>query len=114
MKKVVVIGAGINGLVAETSKEGKLRCHITRIQGTYGGACIRDSKVINDKKIDFAYGATVLGMMPKFIFEQTDSKNIYLSDIPNIYFKDDENPTKIHRNPKLRNELKNQWNRMAM
>ena len=116
MKKVVVIGAGINGLVAANYlKKENYDVTLLEFKEHTGGACIKDSKVINDKKIDFAYGATVLGMMPKFIFEETGlSKNIttYCPDIPKlVYFKDDENPTKIHRNPKLlENELKNQWN----
>ena len=116
MKKVVVIGAGINGLVAANYlKKENYDVTLLEFKEHTGGACIKDSKVINDKKIDFAYGATVLGMMPKFIFEETGlSKNIttYCPDIPKlVYFKDDENPTKIHRNPELlENELKNQWN----
>ena len=116
MKKVVVIGAGINGLVAANYlRKENYDVTLLELNEHTGGACVRDSKVINDKKIDFAYGATVLGMMPKFIFEQTGlSNNIitYCPDVPKlVYFNHDENPTKIYRNSELlENELKNQWN----
>ena len=69
MKKIVVVGSGINGLVAANYlvKEGYDVTIIEKKDST-GGACIKDSIQIENKKIDFAYGATVLGMMPDFIF----------------------------------------------
>ena len=71
MNKVIIVGAGINGLVAANYlKKENYDVTLLEFKEHTGGACIKDSKVINDKKIDFAYGATVLGMMPKFIFEK--------------------------------------------
>ena len=64
--------AGINGLVAANYliKNG-FDVSIIEKKSQTGGACIKDTVEIQNKKIDFAYGATVLGMMPDFIFEET-------------------------------------------
>ena len=71
MKEVVIVGSGINGLVAANYlvKTGYSVSIIEKKDFT-GGACIKDSLTIEGKKIDFAYGATVLGMMPEFIFNE--------------------------------------------
>ena len=56
MKKIVVIGAGINGLVA-ANYLAKNNFHVTIIEkkDTVGGACVKDTAVItwNDAKICF-------------------------------------------------------------
>ena len=72
MKKIIIVGSGINGLVAANYlvKAGYDVTIIEKKQIT-GGACIKDSEIIEGKNIDFAYGATVLGMMPEFIFNET-------------------------------------------
>ena len=72
MKKIVIIGSGINGLVASNylAKENYDVTVIDKNPYT-GGACIKDSAIIENKGIDFAYGPTVLGMMPDFIFSET-------------------------------------------
>jgi len=72
MKKIVIVGSGINGLVAANYlvKEG-YDVSIIEKKDITGGACIKDSIQIENKKIDFAYGSTVLGMMPDFIFKET-------------------------------------------
>ena len=72
MKKVIIVGSGINGLVAANYlvKYG-FDVSIIEKKTITGGACIKDSVEIDNKKIDFAYGATVLGMMPDFIFQDT-------------------------------------------
>ena len=50
MKKVVVIGAGINGLVAANYlKKENYDVTLLEFKEHTGGACIRDSKVINEK-----------------------------------------------------------------
>ena len=79
-----------------------------------GGACIKDSEIIEGKNIDFAYGATVLGMMPEFIFNETGlSKEIvgfYPKSPKLVYFKDEEDSTKIFQDSsELEKELKNKW-----
>ena len=64
-----------------------------------GGACIKDTVEIGNKKIDFAYGATVLGMMPDFIFEETG-----LSKIVQGYYP--KNPKLVYFNGKRKFLLK--------
>ena len=79
MNKVIIVGAGINGLVAANYlvKNG-FDVSVIEKKPYTGGACIKDTVEIGNKKIDFAYGATVLGMMPDFIFEETGLSKICL------------------------------------
>ena len=79
MKKIVVIGAGINGLVA-ANYLAKNNFHVTIIEkkDIVGGACVKDTAVINGKDINYAHGATVLGMMQKFILEKERYPNLFL------------------------------------
>tara|TARA_B100001057_G_scaffold406159_2_gene419440 strand:+ start:771 stop:2294 length:1524 start_codon:yes stop_codon:yes gene_type:complete len=115
MKNVVIVGSGINGLVAANYliKEGYNVSVIEKKDFT-GGACIKDSIEINQKKIDFAYGATVLGMMPDFIFKETGLANVtqgYYPKTPKlVYFDGEENSTKIFQDSiKLEKELREKW-----
>ena len=115
MKKVVIIGSGINGLVAANylAKNG-YQVEIIEKKTFTGGACIKDTVSIDNKKVDFAYGATVLGMMPDFIFNETGlSKKIHAYYPKNpklVYFNGEETPTKIYQNSdKLEKELNQKW-----
>ena len=116
MKKIVVVGSGINGLVAANYlvKEGYDVSIIEKKDST-GGACIKDSIQIENKKIDFAYGATVLGMMPDFIFKETglvDKVEGFYPKTPKlVYFQGDQKTTKIFQNhDQLEKELREKWN----
>ena len=72
MKKRIIVGSGINGLVAANYlvKEG-YDGNIIEKKNITGGAGIKDSIEIDNKPMDFAYGATVFGMMPKYIYQET-------------------------------------------
>ncbi|MDC0210480.1 FAD-dependent oxidoreductase [Flavobacteriaceae bacterium] len=114
-KKVVIIGSGINGLVAANylSKEGFSVSIIEKNNHT-GGACTFKSKTIENQTIDYAYGATVLGMMPDFIFNETGlskSVKIFAPKHPKlVYFPDSKKSTKIYQDyKKLDKEIKNKW-----
>ena len=102
MKKVVIIGSGINGLVAANylAKNG-YQVEIIEKKSFTGGACIKDTVSIDNKKVDFAYGATVLGMMPDFIFNETGlSKKIHAYYPKNpklVYFNGEETSTRIYQ-----------------
>ena len=102
MKKIVIVGGGINGLVAANYlvKEGYDITIIEKKDST-GGACIKDSIQIDNKKIDFAYGATVLGMMPDFIFKETGLvdkvKGFYPKTPKLVYFQGDKNQLKYFK-----------------
>ena len=115
MKRVIVIGSGINGLVTANYlvKAGYNVSMIEKKEFT-GGACIKDSLTIEGKNIDFAYGATVLGMMPEFIFNETGLVNEIEGFYPKtpklVYFKDEKDSTKIFQDSsELEKELKDKW-----
>ena len=112
---VVIVGAGVNGLVAANYlKKNDFNVTILEKKNSVGGACVKDSTIINNKKIDFAYGATVLGMMPNFIYKETGlSKKIktFCPDKPKlVYFENENSPTRIYRDiTLLEKELKDRW-----
>ena len=112
---VVIVGAGVNGLVAANYlKKHDFNVTILEKKNSVGGACVKDSTIINNKKIDFAYGATVLGMMPNFIYKETGlSKKIktFCPDKPKlVYFENENTPTRIYRDiTLLEKELKDRW-----
>ena len=115
MKKIIIVGSGINGLVAANYliKEGYEVTIIEKKEIT-GGACIKDSVEIENKKIDFAYGATVLGMMPDFIFKETGLINkvdgFYPKTPKLVYFQGEQNSTKIFQGyNELEKELSEKW-----
>ena len=70
MNKVIIVGAGINGLVAANYlvKNG-FDVSVIEKKPQTGGACIKDTVEIGNKKIDFAYGATVIPMY-NFVFSE--------------------------------------------
>ena len=114
-KKVVIVGGGINGLVAANylSKDG-FSVSIIERNPIVGGACTFRTKKIGDQTIDFAYGATVFGMMPNFIFQETGLSNnveIFAPKHPKlVYFPDSNTSTRIYQNyKKLDQEIKNKW-----
>ena len=115
-KKVVIVGAGVNGLVAANYlNKHDFNVTILEKKNCVGGACVKDSTIINNKKIDFAQGATVLGMMPNFIYKETGlSKkiNTFCPENPKlVYFENDTNPTRIYRDiTLLEKELRDRWN----
>ena len=115
MKEVVIVGSGINGLVtANYLVKFGYSVSIIEKKSFTGGACIKDSLTIEGKNIDFAYGATVLGMMPEFIFKETGLSKEIVGFYPKtpklVYFKDEENSTKIFQDPiELEKELKEKW-----
>ena len=115
MKKIAIIGSGINGLVAANylAKE-KYDVTVIEKKSFTGGACIKDSTIIDNKEIDFAYGATVLGMMPDFIFSETGLDKLVQTFYPKtpklVYFPNSEKSTRIFQNhEKLDVELEQQW-----
>ena len=115
MKEVIIVGSGINGLVAANYlvKHG-FNVSVIEKKPTTGGACVKDSTIIENKNIDFAYGATVLGMMPDFIFQETglsDKIEGYYPKTPKlVYFNDEETSTKIYQDyVKLEKELYEKW-----
>ena len=115
MKKIVIIGSGINGLVA-ANYLAKENYEVTIIEkkAHTGGACIKDVALIDNKEIDFAYGPTVLGMMPDFIFTETGLEKSIQTFYPKtpklVYFPNSKKGTRIFQdNKQLDVELEKEW-----
>ena len=115
-KKVVIVGGGINGLTAANYlQKQNFNVHILEKNNHIGGACVKDTAVIGKKVFNYPKGATVLGMMQKFVFEETHLSKFVETYYPKspklVYFQDDLEPTRIFQNiDSLQNELKNKWN----
>jgi len=112
-KKALVIGAGVNGLVLSNYlQKSNYDVKIIEKSKNIGGACTPDNTIINNKNISFAKGATVLGMMPDFIFKETglsQKLKIYSPESQKVvYFEGEDSEVNIHKDPnQLQKELSN-------
>lgn len=113
--KVLIVGAGINGLVAANYLQ-RQGCQVTIVDQANrpGGACIAEEMSYNNISHKYALGASVLGLMQHFIFMETGLSKQLEYFVPThpkfIFFPDDCEPTFIHRDPKaLDQELSKQW-----
>ena len=112
---IVIVGAGINGLVAANYLR-RAGCNVTVIeQGERaGGACISATAEVDGVHQVYALGASVLGLMQDFVFEETGLAARVQSFVPThpklVYFPGDDQPTLIHRDPEdLDRELAEKW-----
>ncbi len=112
---VVVIGAGINGLVAAHYLR-KAGCQVTLFERAerVGGACISEAATVNGHTQHYALGASVLGLMPDFIFRETGLAERLETFVPNlakrVYFPSKDASAWIYRDPhELDRELKSRW-----
>lgn len=117
MKKpqIVIVGAGINGLVAANYLQ-RAGCKVIQIEraAKVGGACISAQTNIDDTCQSYALGASVLGLMQKFVFEQTGLSERLATFVPEhpklVFFPGDKEPTWIYRDPaQLDIELADRW-----
>ncbi len=111
----VIIGAGINGLVAANylRRAGHAVTILERADRV-GGACVSSETTIDGKSQRYALGASVLGLMPDFIFDETGLRGRLRTYVPDqskcIYFADDAKSAWIHRDPgQLQTELARCW-----
>ena len=75
MNKVIIVGAGINGLVAANYlvKNG-FDVSVIEKKPYTGGACIKDTVEIGNKKIDFAYRGYSARYDARFYFRRNRSQ----------------------------------------
>jgi len=113
--RVVVIGAGINGLVAAHYLQ-RAGCQVTLLERAdrAGGACISEVATVNGHSQQYALGASVLGLMPDFIFQETGLAERLETYEPKlakrVYFPSADTSAWIYRNPQeLDRELKARW-----
>ncbi len=112
-EEVIVIGGGINGLVASNylQREG-FNVTLLERKEKVGGACVSDSVNIQGQEYLYPEGATALGLMQKFVFQETglaDRVQVYDPKHAKIvYFNSCKKPVYIHRDPTmLKIELRN-------
>lgn len=114
-QRVVVVGAGINGLVVAHYLR-RAGCKVTVLERAprAGGACVSETALINGVAQRYALGASVLGLMPDFIFRDTGLAAGLKTFVPaaakRIYFPDPAASAWIHRDPAaLDSELRQRW-----
>ena len=114
-KNIVIVGAGINGLVAANylKRSGHEVTLIEKISSP-GGACATESFIHDDTPYQYPSGASVLGLMQKFVFEETGLSSRLQTFVPEspklAFFPNQKGPTYIHRDPnELDAELRNKW-----
>ena len=100
-KNIVVIGAGINGLVAANYLQ-RAGHQVTLLERSHrvGGACVSETAVIDGIRQDYALGASTLGLMQDFVWQETglaDRLDIWAVDQPDrVFFPGDTQPTLLH------------------
>jgi phytoene dehydrogenase-like protein len=112
---VVIIGAGINGLVAANYLR-RAGCDVTVIDRAErpGGACVSAVAEIVGQRQPYALGASVLGLMQDFVFQETGLARRLETYVPagskRIYFPNAAKSAWIHRDPdRLQQELADRW-----
>jgi phytoene dehydrogenase-like protein len=118
-QKVVVVGAGINGLIAANYLQ-RAGFGVTVIERAHrvGGACVSETTTVHGVQQSYALGASVLGLMPGFVFQETGLGERLRTFVPHhpklIHFPGDAEPTRIFRDPAmLRRELADRWGEMG-
>jgi len=114
-ERIVIVGAGINGLVAANylQRQG-YQVSLIEAKDRVGGACTSETIELEGQNHEYASGASVLGLMQRFIFEETGLSSKLKTFVPYspnlVFFPDEKVPTQIHRNPKdFDLELSNKW-----
>lgn len=114
-KRVIVIGAGINGLIAANylRRAGFVVTVIERSERV-GGACVSEVANVNGHSQRYALGASVLGLMQDFVFRESGLAARLQTFVPDqakrVYFPDRSASAWIYRDPvQLQTELADKW-----
>ena len=112
---ILIVGAGINGLVAANYLQ-RAGCKVTMIGRAtrVGGACVSAVAEVNGVSQQYALGASVLGLMQDFVFEETGLAKRLQTFVPEhpkfVHFPGDQEPARIFRDPaELDRELASKW-----
>ena len=114
-KRIAIIGAGINGLVA-ANYLARAGHHVTLLESKdrIGGACVSESVEIDGRTQEYALGASTLGLMQDFVWQETglaDRLETWVCTHPDVvFFPGAEDPVLIHDDTaRLSRELGEQW-----
>ncbi len=112
---ILIVGAGINGLVAANYLQ-RSGCSVTMIERAerVGGACVSAVATIDGLTQHYALGASVLGLMQDFVFDETGLSRRLQTFVPEhpkfVHFPGDNEPAWIYREPtELDRELADKW-----
>jgi phytoene dehydrogenase-like protein len=112
---ILIVGAGINGLVAANYLQ-RAGCNVTMIERAHrvGGACVSEVAEVDGVSQQYALGASVLGLMQDFVFEETGLSKRLQAFVPEhpklVHFPGDTEPAWIYRDPQeLDRELASKW-----
>ena len=100
-QNIAVIGAGINGLVAANylARAG-LNVTLLEHKDRIGGACVSETAEIDGIQQDYALGATTLGLMQDFVWQETglaDRLQCWTVTHPDLMFLPGiEQPTRVY------------------
>lgn len=113
-KRVVIVGAGINGLVAANylARAG-FDVTVLERKDHPGGACTAGKVIIEGVECEYPQGASVFGFMEQFVFEETGLKDvvsIHCPEHPEIVYLGEGNPVYMYKDPsRLVTELAARW-----
>lgn len=115
MKKIVVIGAGINGLILANylCRQG-FAVTLLEKKDSVGGACTQDSVSIAGKNYTYSNGASAFGFMQDFVFAETglaEKLSVFSPAHAEIIYRSSQNEPCIFYDDAdlLRKELKSKW-----
>ena len=85
-RKIIIIGAGINGLVAANYlQRNGYEVSIIEAKAKVGGACTSETVTLAGKDYRYASGASVLGLMQRFIYEETGLSKKLKTFVPGYF-----------------------------
>jgi phytoene dehydrogenase-like protein len=114
-KRVAVVGGGINGLVAANYlQRAGFSVTIIEKRETVGGACKVDTVYFHGTNFEYACGASVLGFMQDFVFEDTGLARRLRTVTPRhpeiVYFENKEGYCVLHGDSARRKqEVRAKW-----
>jgi phytoene dehydrogenase-like protein len=115
-QRAIVIGAGINGLVASNYlQRNGFEVTLLERKPVVGGACACEQYSFEGKPYDYPSGATVLGFMQDFVFSETGLSKRLSVHAPQhpavIWFESLRQPCLIYDDvEQLKKEVKQKWN----